>query len=106
MSNSGSKRRSQAPIVTHVALNTGDCDLCVCTAVLSMYATLGSGLAQLNFYHEFPSGSDPQAWEEAPQLCEKHSACEFTAIVNVEHLWHAIRHIAAVEMLGDLTGLF
>jgi hypothetical protein len=71
-----------------------------------MYATLGSGLAQLNFYHEFPSGSDPQAWEEALQLCEKHSACEFTAIVNVEHLWHAIRHIAAVEMLGDLTGLF
>ena len=27
-------------------------------------------------------------------------------LFNVEHLWHAIRHIAAVEMLGDLTGLF
>ena len=30
-------------------------------AVLTMYATLGSGMAQLNFYHEFPSGSDAQA---------------------------------------------
>jgi len=55
-----------------------------------MYATLGISLAQLNFYHEFPSGIDSPAWEEAPPLCEEYNASKFTAIVDMEHMSYAI----------------